>query len=265
MKRLLQFRGDGYASAFPVHSFLTHGEPRIGSDFDSIAALNFEAYREFATPMILIRRACLVTAVLVLMATLMAQLVHPAARDQTRFQRISTQFIAALGDPGATSGSGAQSWGLWPLDPGPRGVELKHYQRLKDAGGVAPARWKFDGTDWWLEEHGLIMEQPTFPLPPGKYMVTGARDVTAVLTIHPADRNGDRRWDLDKGATLYDVTHLACRSARYTPAPVGGSCSPANAQKTAFPVAPGGAMPPVEGCTKQDYAVLIVIGIGVEN
>jgi len=190
---------------------------------------------------------------------------HAAGGGQTKFQRISTQFIAALGDPGATSGSGAQSWGLWPLDPGPRGVELNRYQRLKDAGGVAPARWKFDGTDWWLEEHGLIMEQPTFPLPPGKYMVTGARDVTAVLTIHPADRNGDRRWELDKGATLYDVTHLACRSARYTPAAVGGSCSPANAQKTAFPIAPGGAMPPVEGCTKQDYAVLIVIGVGVED
>jgi hypothetical protein len=28
---------------------------------------------------------------------------------------------------------------------------------------------------------------------------------------------------------------------------------------------PGGAMPPVEGCTKQDYAVLIVIGVGVED
>ena len=111
----------------------------------------------------------------------------------------------------------------------------------------------------------MIMEQPTFPLPPGKYVVTGHRKVTAVLTIHPADKNGDRRWELDKGATLYDVTHLACRSARYRPAAVGGSCSPANAQKTAFPVAPGGAMPPVEGCTKQDYAVLIVIGIGVEN
>jgi hypothetical protein len=24
-------------------------------------------------------------------------------------------------------------------------------------------------------------------------------------------------------------------------------------------------MPPVEGCTKQDYAVLIVIGVGVED
>ncbi len=149
--------------------------------------------------------------------------------------------------------------------PGPSGRRAEPLSTLKDAGGVAPARWKFDGTDWWLEEHGLIMEQPTFPLPPGKYLVTGDREVTAVLTIHPADKNGDRRWELDQGATLYDVTHLACRSARYTPAAVGGSCSPANAQKTAFPVAPGGAMPPVAGCTKQDYAVLIVIGVGVED
>src|SRR3970282_2992390 len=112
-------------------------------------------------------------------ASLMAQAVHAAGGGQTKFQRISTQFIAALGDPGATSGSGTQSWGLWPLDPGPRGVELNSYQALQAAGGVAPARWKFDGTDWWLEEHGLIMEQPTFPLPPGKYVVTGNREATA--------------------------------------------------------------------------------------
>jgi hypothetical protein len=143
-------------------------------------------------------------------------------------------------------------------------VKLNQYKRLKDAGGVAPARWKFDGTDWWLEEHGLIMEQPIFPLPPGKYLVTGARDVTAVLTIHSSDRNGDRRWELDKGATLYDVTHLACRSARYTLG-AGGSCSPEKAPEAAFPVVPGGAMPPVEGCTKQDYAVLIVTGMSVED
>ena len=184
-----------------------------------------------------------------------------AGAGQTKFKRISTQYIAALGDPDATSGSAAESWGLWPLDPGPRGVKLKSYKRLRDAGGVAPARWKFDSTDWWLEEHGLIMEQPTFPLPPGKYLVTGNRDVTAVLTIHHADRNGDRRWELNNGATLYDVTHLACRSARYTPGVSGGSCSPEHAPGTAFPVAPGGAMPPVEGCTKQDYAVLLVIGV----
>jgi hypothetical protein len=214
--------------------------------------------------MMFIRHACLAAAVLVTTAAV-AQPIHHADGGQTKFRRIATQYIAALGDPAATSGSGAQSWGLWHLDPGPRGVELKNYQRLKDAGGVAPARWKFDGADWWLEEHGLIMEQPTFPLPPGRYQVTGARDVTAVLTIHPADRNGNRRWELDTGATLYDVTHLACRSARYTPEAVGGSCSPANARKTAFPVAPGGVMPPVEGCRKQDYAVLIVTGVGVED
>ncbi|MEK9141793.1 MAG: hypothetical protein AAB308_12130, partial [Nitrospirota bacterium] len=205
----------------------------------------------------LMRRACLATALLMTM-TVAAQSVHAAGGGQTKFRRISTQYIAALGDPGATSGNGAQLWGLWPLDPGPRGIKLNRYQSLKNSGGIAPARWKFDDTDWWLEEHGLIMEQPTVPLPPGKYVVTGARKVTAVLTIHPADSHGDRRWELDQGSTLYDVTHLACRSARYTPATVDGSCSPAHAKQTAFPVAPGGAMPPVEGCTKQDYAVLIV-------
>ena len=193
-----------------------------------------------------------------------AQAAFAADGGQMKFKRIETQYIAALGDPGATSGSGAQSWGLWPVDPGPRGVELDHYDRLKNAGGVAPARWKFDAADWWLEENGLIMEQPTFPLPPGKYVVTGAREATAVLTIHAPDRNGDRRWELDHGATIHDVTHLGCRSARYTPAAGAGSCSPAKAPRTAFPVAAGGPMPPVEGCRKQDYAVLIVIGVGVE-
>ena len=212
----------------------------------------------------LLSHTCLATVWLLTIA-IVTQSVYAADRGQTKFRRISTQYIAALGDPGTTSGSGAQLWGLWPLDPGPRGVKLNRYQSLREAGGVAPARWKFNEADWWLEEHGLIMEQPTVPLPPGKYVVTGARKVTAVLTIHPPDSHGDGRWELDQGATLYDVTHLACRSARYTPATAGSSCSPAKAKQTAFPVAPGGAMPPVEGCAKQDYAVLIVIGMGVEN
>ena len=93
----------------------------------------------------LIRRLCLVTVLLVTIVAV-AQPVHAAGEGQTKFPRIATQFIAALGDPGATSGSGAQSWGLWPLDPGPRASELNRYQRLKDSGGVAPARWKFDDT-----------------------------------------------------------------------------------------------------------------------
>jgi hypothetical protein len=213
---------------------------------------------------LIIRCACLATVWLLTIA-IATQAVQAEGGNQTKFKRISTQYIAALGDPSSSSGNGAQLWGLWPLDPGPRGVKLNRYQSLKEAGGVAPTGWKFDETDWWLEEHGLLMEQPTVPLPPGKYVVTGGRKVTAVLTIYPADSHGDRRWELDQGTTLYDVTHLACRSARYTAATVGGSCSPANAKQTSFPVVPGGTMPPVEGCTKQDYAVLIVIGVGVED
>ena len=87
---------------------------------------------------------------------------------------------------------------------------------------------------------------------------TGAAD-------HPKGDDGVQHWELDNGATLYDVTHLRCRSARYTPATSDNSCSPAKAQMTAFPVAPGGPMPPVEGCNKQDYEVLIVIGMAVDE
>ena len=188
-----------------------------------------------------------------------------ASDGQTKFKRIPTQFIAALGDPGATSGSGAQSWGLWRVDPGPRGVWLKSYEKLEAAGGLAPAEWQFDNTDWWLEENGLIMEKPDFPVPAGKYVVTGAREVVTVLTVHPEDDDGGQRWELDDGAKLYDVTHLPCRSARYTPMTGNNSCSPAKAQQAAFPVTPGGPMPPVEGCLKQDYAVLFVIAVAVDN
>jgi len=183
----------------------------------------------------------------------------------TTFRRIPTQFIAALGSPDASSGSGAQSWGLWRLDPGPRGVWLDGYEQLRAAGGVAPAQWKFDSADWWLEENGLIMEKPVFSVPPGKYVVTGDREVMTVLTVYPMDKMGAKRWELDDGATLYDVTHLPCRSARYTPATSNSACSPAKAQKAAFPVTPGGPMPPVEGCNKQDYAVLFVIGVAVAD
>ena len=186
------------------------------------------------------------------------------AESLTQFKRIPTEFIVALGDPSANSGSGAQSWGLWHQDPGPRGCLLKNYVQLKSTG-VAHAQWKFDSTDWWLEEHGAIMEKPIFPLPPGKYVVTGGRETTAVLTILPVDKNGEEHWQLDKGAKLYDVTHLPCHAARYTPATSNVSCSPEMVEKTVFPVAPGTSMPSVEGCKKQDYAVLFVIGVADEK
>lgn len=203
-------------------------------------------------------RAALLLFVLL---ALVSRPVQAAGGTPGTMKSVDPQFIAALGAPGASSGTGAQKWGLWRLDPGPRGVALSQYGRLVKAGGVAPARWTFDGGDWWLEENGLIMEKPEFPLPPGKYHVTGARGTTAVLTIHPAGTDGERRWALDGGATLYDVTHLGCRSARYRPQAGKGTCSPQRARQSAFPVAPGADMPPVEGCSKQDYAVLIVIGV----
>jgi len=183
-----------------------------------------------------------------------------------RFKEVPTQFIAALADPSAGSGSGAQFWGVWHLDPGPRGVRLDAYERLKSAGGVAPAQWNFDSSDWWLEEHGLIMEKPVFPLSPGKYLVTGDREVTTVLTVHPMDKDGAQRWELAKGATIYDVTHLACRSARYTPtANDRGGCSPDKVPRSAFPVEPGATMPSIDGCRKQDYAVLFLVGLAEEG
>ena len=158
-----------------------------------------------------------------------------------QFKRVPTQYIAALAEPKATSGNNAETWGLWRQDPGPRGVRLKSYGSL--ANGVAPAGWHLDKNAWWLEEHGLIMESPEFPMAAGQYVVTGDREVTSVLTVHPAGADGKQRWELADGATLYDVTHLRCRSALYTPAKEGGSCSPTKAREGDFPVAPGAAMP----------------------
>ena len=182
-----------------------------------------------------------------------------AAVDFKQFKRVPIQYIAALAPPDATSGSNAETWGLWAQDPGPRGVRLKAYDRLKS--GTAPAGWHLDTNAWWLEEHGLLMESPNFPIPAGQYLVTGDREVTSVLTVHPASADGRQRWDLADGATLHDVTHLRCRSALYTPAKAGGSCSPQAAREGDFPVSPGAAMPPVADCAKQDYQVLIVIGV----
>ena len=96
---------------------------------------------------------------------------EPAPKFQ-RLQRL--QFIAALGDPGASSGTGADTWGLWREDPGPQGVRLgREYQaKLEATGGKAPAGWQFDPKAWWLEEHGLIMPG-TDPLPLSKMVREG--------------------------------------------------------------------------------------------
>lgn len=185
-----------------------------------------------------------------------------SVKEKRKYQRYpTTRFIAALGDPDAPSGTGAESWLLWRDDPGPRGVFLKDYdKRLASNNNVAPAGWTFNPQDWWVEEHGLIMSTPE-PLPrkslkdnlviPQKtYLVTGAREVTTPLTVYD-----DGRWELEKGS-LYDVTHLPCRSAAYR----GAACKPESANLRDFPVRPGAEMPSISGCDKQDYAVLFVLG-----
>lgn len=164
-----------------------------------------------------------------------------------------TRFIAALGPPKSKAGSNAKEWGIWSEDPGPPGVPLKDYDKLvNEYNGRAPAGWIFNQNDWWLEEHGLLMPEPSFPISAGRYLVTGGRIETTGLTI---DESGN--WSLDSG-TLYDVTHLPCRSARYQP--TTKTASPANANLREFPVFPGASMPAIPGCSKQDYAVLFLIG-----
>jgi hypothetical protein len=203
-------------------------------------------------------------AIGVVIAAGIAGVLPAEAEGPIKIMRVPTQYIAALGDPQATSGEGAETWGLWRRDPGPRGVWLQHFRHLQAAGGVAPAEWVFDRNDWWLDENGLLMEKPEFPLPPGRYVVTGDREAVTMLTVHPEDDSGKRRWELANGVKLHDVTHLPCRSARYTPAVSSPQCTPASAPLDAFKVKPGADMPSVEGCHKQDYAVLFIIGMAVE-
>merc|ERR550514_169181 len=99
-------------------------------------------------------------------------------------------------------------------------------------------------------------------MPPGRYELAWLNNQpplfgkgSSVLTVH---EDGDS-WELDNGATLDDVTHRPCRSARYQP--LEPDASPAKARLSDFPVTPGAEMPSVPGCAKQDYAVLFVIGL----
>jgi hypothetical protein len=179
------------------------------------------------------------------------QLYNSQIYTPTDFVRIPTQFIAALGDPKAQSGTNANEWGLWNRDPGPQGFWLREYDSVKQNSGTTPNGWTLDPEDFWVEEHGIVMPPPSFPLKAGRYLVTGGRSLTTGLTIQ-----ADGSWKLDEG-TLYDVTHLPCRSARYVTTDNDG---PRNVRPSDFPVMPGAVMPPAPGCEKQDYAVLFVVG-----
>jgi hypothetical protein len=108
------------------------------------------------------------------------------------------------------------------------------------------------------------MEAPVFPLPAGDYVVTGGREVTSVLTVFAPDAEGRQSWSLADGASIYDVTHLRCRAAVYT-ALEGQSCTPDKTPTGVFPMSLDREMPAIEGCSKKDYQVLIVVGMMVDS
>ncbi|MFT5258815.1 MAG: hypothetical protein ACI9J2_001136 [Saprospiraceae bacterium] len=176
-----------------------------------------------------------------------------AEEEKLIFKRTPVHYIAALGNPMSSEGIGAETWGIWRKDPGL--LNTNNEDLVED--------WDFDKSDWWIGENGAVMEPPSFPLPAGMYLVTGTRETTAMLTIHPIDGQGEQRWELDDDATLYDVTHLPCLSARYQPETTSVLCLPSSLPEAAFPMSSGGELPDVENCDKQDYSVLFVIAIRV--
>src|ERR1700722_1192371 len=98
----------------------------------------------------------LLSAGFLMLALGLQQPVHASGVDLSKFKRVEPQYIAALGDPKATAGNGAQSWGFWNQDPGPRACKLDHYDQLKAAGGGGPAQGEFDPSEWRWGEHGLM-------------------------------------------------------------------------------------------------------------
>ena len=81
----------------------------------------------------------------------------------------------------------------------------------RKAGNLAPTGWRFDIDDWWLDENGLIMKAPKFPIPSGKYYVTNGEEHISLLTIDEPDQLGQQRWKLSDGKTFANVTHGPCR------------------------------------------------------
>jgi hypothetical protein len=137
---------------------------------------------------------------------------------------------------------------------------LRFYKLLQKAGNIAPAGWRFNIDDWWLDENGLIMKAPDFPMPAGKYYVTNGEEHISLLTVDPPDATGKQAWSLSDNKTIANVTHGPCRSTRYTPENGSGTCSPVNANQNVFPLKLGEDPPPVQGCKRKKYAVLIVFG-----
>ena len=193
----------------------------------------------------------------------MGALAVPPASGQLYYQRTPTQYIAALADPSATSGNNAETWGWWSRDPGPFGVPLSYYDRIQQMGGRGPGGWGFDLDDWWLDENGILMEPPEFPMPAGAFYVTNGEGSYALLTVSDADDGGHKAWSLNR-LNIGGVTHGPCRAGRYSPVGATGTCAPDIIDQAIFPLPLGAEPPAVRGCNMVEYEVLIIFGVPVD-
>jgi hypothetical protein len=169
-------------------------------------------------------------------------------------------YIAALADPSASEGTGAENWGLWRTDPGPIGVRLPYFDAMMEAGGYGPTGWQLDLNDWWLDENGILMKAPDFPMPPSQFYVTNGEGSYSLLTVEQPDEAGRQAWRLSR-LTIADVTHGPCRAGRYRPTAGQGSCTPASVSDDQFPLPLGAEPPTVENCDMVEYEVLIIFGV----
>ena len=83
------------------------------------------------------------------------------------------------------------------------------------------------------------MEKPDFPLPPGRYVVTGGRETTTVLTVA---EDGDA-WELADGAKLHD--DASALQVRGLSTHRGDGCVPRQRKPSRFPCHTRGSMPDI--------------------
>src|SRR5450631_3846737 len=147
---------------------------------------------------------------------------------------------------------------MGPLEPGPGPARLQAGPLRSIEGGRRRGAVTVE-----IRRCGLVAR--------GTRLDHGEADLSAApweIPRHGRPQGDDRADNSAKGqgrqsavGTRRRRNPLRCRPARYTPAPANNSCSPANVRTKGFPVNPGAAMPVVNGCRKQDYAVLIVVGL----
>ena len=158
--------------------------------------------------MIKFARLMAVAALAHFVQPVLSQLTLPPSGDNQKSS--VTQFIGSVakvtidyGSPGVRQREG-KIWGQLV----PWGLAPNNFGSAKEMPWRAGAN---ENTTFEFSHDVLIQGKP---LAAGKYVVTGDRETTTVLTVHPKDKNGNQRWELADGATLNDVTHLGCRSAR---------------------------------------------------